>query len=274
MKLGCHIGANKYNELVDIALDLNTNTFQIFSRSNRGGPLRKLDEKDIEKFNKKLNEHNFNKIVVHAPFVINGASDKESIVESSPKIIKEDIERIEMFKTNCFYVLHPGNHMGKGPDIACKMIADMLNKALVPEQKTILLLETMAGKGTEVGKTFDELKKIIDDVELKEKIGVCLDTCHIWDGGYDLNNLEDVLNEFDKVIGLKYLKVIHLNNSKNEVGSHKDRHDTINDGNISLDIFKKIINYSKLKDIVFILETPEDTYEKDLETLNKLKTQA
>lgn len=271
MKLGCHIGANKYSDLVDIALELNTNTFQIFSRSNRGGPLRKLDVKDIEAFNKKLKEHNFDKIVVHAPFVINGASDKESIVKASPDIIKEDIERIEMFDTTCFYVLHPGNHMGKGANLGCKLIADMLNKALDEENNTILLLETMAGKGTEIGKTFQEIADIIQNVNLKDKIGVCLDTCHIWDGGYNLNELDTVLQEFDNIIGLDYLKVIHLNNSKNDIGSHKDRHDTINDGKISLEVFRNIINHPNLQDIVYILETPEDTYEKDLDTLNKLK---
>lgn len=269
-EIGCHIGASKYADLVDIALKLNTNTMQFFSRSNRGGPIKKLDEKDIKKFNEKLKENNFKNILVHGPFIINACSDKEGIRTLAPIVMKEDIERVEMFETNTFYVFHPGSHMGQGSDIACSYIAGMLNQVITEEQKTIILLETMAGKGTEVGKTFEEIAKIINMIDIDDKIGVCLDTCHVWDAGYDLNNLDEVLQKFDSIIGLDRLKYIHLNNSLNEIGTHKDRHSNINDGKISLETIEKILKNEKLINIPKILETPQENYEIDLKTIKNI----
>lgn len=268
--IGCHISASKYNELVDEAIKLNTNTIQFFSRNSRGGPLKEIDNDDITLFNKKLKENNIEKILIHAPFIINACSDKEKVRNSSPDIMREDIHCVEMFNAETFYVFHPGSHMGQGSEIACRHIASMLNNVIDEDQKTIILLETMAGKGTEVGKSFEELASIIEMVDIDEKVGVCLDTCHIWDAGYNLDNLDDVLNEFNGVIGLNKLKYIHLNNSANVCGAHKDRHTNINNGQISLDTISKIMNDEHLIKIPKILETPEDGYVEDLKQLKKL----
>lgn len=269
-EIGCHISANKYNELVDIALSLNTNTMQFFSRSNRGGPIKKLDEKDIELFNKKLKDNNFKNILIHGPFIINACSNKENIRSMSPIVMKEDIARVEIFDVNTFYVFHPGSHMEQGSEFGCRHIAGMLNNVITEEQKTTILLETMAGKGTEVGRSFEELADIIKMVDIDEKVGVCLDTCHVWDSGYDLGKLDEVLKKFDNIIGLNRLKYIHLNNSQNEIGSHKDRHANINNGRISLEIIESILNHPVLIPIPKILETPVENYEIDLKTIKKL----
>lgn len=270
-QIGCHIDAKKYNKLVDVALGLNTNTMQFFSRSAYGGPIKALDVDDIKEFNKKLKDNNFENILVHAPFIINGSSDKENIRTSSPEIMREDLERIELFDVNTFYVFHPGNHMKQGSEVGCKLIAEMLDKIDLQNLKTTVLLETMAGKGTELGRTFEELALIIKSSKHSDKLGVCLDTCHIWDGGYDLSNLDAVLDEFDRIIGLDKLKFIHLNNSLNECGAHKDRHANIDSGKISLDIFKSIMLNKRLENIPKILETPVDKYESDLNILKSFK---
>lgn len=270
-QIGCHIDAKKYNNLVDVALNLNTNTMQFFSRSAYGGPIKVLDIDDIKEFNKKLKENNFENILIHAPFIINGSSDKENIRISSPEIIREDLERVDMFGVNTFYVFHPGNHMKQGSGVGCKLIAEMLDKVNLDTFKTTVLLETMAGKGTELGKTFEELALIIKSCKHGERLGVCLDTCHIWDGGYDLTNLDSVLDEFDRIIGLDKLKFIHLNNSLNICGAHKDRHANIDDGKIPLDVFKAIMTNKRLENIPKILETPVDKYESDLTILKSFK---
>ncbi len=270
LNVGCHLSTSKgFKAMGDTALSIGVNTFQFFTRNPRGGKAKNIDESDIEALVELMKKHNFVKVLAHAPYTLNPCSKDEGIREFAYKIMKDDLERMEYLPNN-LYNFHPGSHVKQGTEVGIKYITELLNKVIKEEQTTKVLLETMSGKGTEIGRNFEEIKEIIDGVNLKEHIGVCLDTCHIFDGGYDIvNNLDNVLEEFHEIIGLDKLYAIHLNDSKNILGSHKDRHEKIGEGNIGLEAIGKIINHKKLKDLPFFLETPNelDGYAKEIELL-------
>ena len=272
LNIGCHLSISKgYENMGNEALKINANTFQFFTRNPRGGKIKDLNENDINKLLGLMQENKFAKILAHAPYTMNLCSDKEDIRDFAKNMMKEDLERMEYLPGN-MYNFHPGSHVGQGTEKGIEYIVKALNEVLTENQTTTVLLETMAGKGTEIGRSFEELKMIIDKVYLKDKLGVCLDTCHINDAGYDVSNIDKVLEEFDKVIGLDYLKAIHLNDSMNEKGSHKDRHKKIGEGTIGIKNIEKIINNSILKRIPFYLETPNDLdgYAKEIKLLRNL----
>ena len=272
--IGCHLSASKgYLAMAKEAKKIGANTFQFFTRNPRGGTAKEIDEKDIKAFLEFSKQNGINVILAHAPYTLNACSADEKIRDFSIRTMKDDLERMEYTPGN-LYNFHPGSHVGQGEEVGIKYISEMLNKILTKEQTTTVLLETMAGKGSEIGRNFGEIRKIIDKVDLKEKLGVCLDTCHIYDGGYDIvNNLEEVLNEFDKIIGLDRLKAIHLNDSLHGKESHKDRHSKIGEGHIGVETFEKIINHPKLKHLPFYLETPNelDGYAREIELLKSLR---
>ena len=259
MLIGNHLSASKgYAAMGKAALALDANTFAFFTRNPRGGKAKEIDEKDVEKFLNFAKEHEFGKIVAHAPYTMNLCAAKEDVRSFSKEMLLDDLKRMEYTPYN-YYNFHPGSHVGQGAEKGIALIAEALNEALKPEQTTTVLLETMAGKGTEVGRTFEELREILDHVELNDKMGVCLDTCHVWDGGYDIvNDLDDVLNEFDRVIGLDRLKAVHFNDSMNDCGSHKDRHAKIGEGKIGAEAMRRVALHPLLEGRPFILETPND----------------
>lgn len=270
--IGCHLSASKgYLAMAKQAVSIGANTFQFFTRNPRGGKAKEINEDDVKAFLEYSKEHGINKILAHSPYTLNACSADSGIREFAKNTMADDLKRMEYTPGN-YYNFHPGSHVGQGVEVGIDFIAEMLNEILTKEQTTTVLLETMSGKGSEVGRNFEELKAIIDKVKLKDKLGVCLDTCHIWDGGYDVvNNFDGVLDEFDKIIGLEKLKAIHLNDSKNDLASHKDRHEKIGEGKIGLDAISKIINNDRIKDLPFYLETPNeiDGYEKEIELLKK-----
>ncbi len=272
-KIGCHLSASKgYEHMAEESHQIGANTFQFFTRNPRGGSAKDIDEEDIKRFLEKSKEYGIEVILAHAPYTLNCASADESIRTFAKNTMKDDIRRMEYTPGN-LYNFHPGSHVGQGVELGIEYIIQALNEVLTKEQTTIVLLETMAGKGSEIGSKFEEIRKIIDGVNLKEKLGVCLDTCHVSDGGYDIvNNLDEVLEEFDKIIGLDRLKAIHINDSKNELGAHKDRHEKIGEGTIGTEAFERIINHPKLRNLPFYLETPNelDGYEKEIALLKSL----
>lgn len=259
MLIGNHLSASKgYAAMGKAALALDANTFAFFTRNPRGGKAKEIDEKDVEKFLNFAKEHEFGKIVAHAPYTMNLCAAKEDVRSFSKEMLLDDLKRMEYTPYN-YYNFHPGSHVGQGAEKGIALIAEALNEALKPEQTTTVLLETMEGKGTEVGRTFEELREILDRVELNDKMGVCLDTCHVWDGGYDIvNDLDGVLNEFDRVIGLDRLKAVHFNDSMNDCGSHKDRHAKIGEGKIGAEAMRRVALHPLLEGRPFILETPND----------------
>ncbi len=258
-KIGCHLSSSKgYVAMGKDAISINANVFQFFSRNPRGGAVKALDEKDIAEFLKLAAENGITEFLVHAPYTLNACAAKEHLRIFARETMADDLRRLEYLPGN-FYNFHPGSHVGQGIDAGIDLIASALNEVLKPEQTTTVLLETMAGKGSEVGGRFEELRAIIDKVMLNEKMGVCLDTCHINDAGYDVvNDLDGVLAEFDRVIGLERLRAIHLNDSKNAFGSHKDRHETIGNGELGLDAIARVINHPRLRHLPFYLETPNE----------------
>ena len=270
--IGCHLTASKgYLAMAKQAVSIGANTFQFFTRNPRGGKAKEINEDDVKAFLEYSKEHGINRILAHAPYTLNACSADSGIREFAKNTMADDLKRMEYTPGN-YYNFHPGSHVGQGVEVGIDFIAEMLNEILTKEQTTTVLLETMSGKGSEVGRNFEELKAIIDKVKLKDKLGVCLDTCHIWDGGYDVvNNFDGVLDEFDKIIGLEKLKAIHLNDSKNDLSSHKDRHEKIGEGKIGLDAISKIINNERIKELPFYLETPNeiDGYEREIELLKK-----
>ena len=257
--IGSHISAAKgYAAMGKQALKLGANTFAFFTRNPRGGKAKEIDQTDVDKFLQIAEEHAFGRLVAHAPYTMNACAAKEEIRSFAKEMMEDDLKRMEYTPGN-YYNFHPGSHVGQGSDAGIAMIADLLNEVLLPEQTTTVLLETMAGKGSEVGCKFEELAAILKRVTLKDKMGVCLDTCHVWDAGYDIvNDLDGVLDQFDHVIGLEYLKAIHMNDSMNSLGSHKDRHEKIGKGQIGLEAMRQIINHPKLQGLPIILETPND----------------
>ena len=234
------------------------NTFAFFTRNPRGGNAKAIDPADVAKFQEISREHEFGKIVAHAPYTLNACAAKENLRDFARNTFSDDLKRMEATPGN-YYNFHPGSHVGQGIEVGIQKIAEVLNAVLTEEQTTTVLLETMAGKGSEVGSHFQELRAIMDLVEKRDKLGICLDTCHVWDGGYDIvNDLDGVLTEFDRIIGLDHLKAIHLNDSLNPLGSHKDRHARIGEGQIGLDALVRVIRHPALEGKPFILETPND----------------
>lgn len=270
LNIGCHLSTTKgFENMGKEALEIGANTFQFFTRNPRGGKAKDIDINDMEGLLKIARENNFTTILAHAPYTLNACSADERTREFAREMMEDDLRRME-FMPNNLYNFHPGSHVKQGVEIGINYIVELLNNVLREEQTTTVLLETMAGKGSEVGRTFEEIAEIISRVELKDKMGVCLDTCHIYDAGYDIvNNLDGVLEEFDKIIGLDRLKAIHLNDSKNPFKSHKDRHEKIGEGFLGLDAITNIINHPKLKHLPFFLETPNelDGYAKEIELL-------
>lgn len=257
--IGNHLSSSKgFEAMGKAALKLGANTFAFFTRNPRGGKAKEIDPADAERLRSLMEEHHFGKLVAHAPYTMNVCAAKMDIREFSWNILKDDMERMEYFPGN-YYNFHPGAHVGQGAEEAIPIIADALNHAIKPDQSTVVLLETMAGKGSEVGRNFEELERVIELVDCKDKIGVCFDTCHTWDGGYDLvEDLGGVLRTFDQIIGLDRLKAVHLNDSMNVRDSHKDRHQKIGEGEIGAEALKRIVTHPLLAGRLFILETPND----------------
>lgn len=273
LTIGAHLSASKgYTAMLKQAQEIGANTFQFFTRNPRGGSAKAIDEKDVETFLSLMKSEGFPVILAHAPYTLNCCSAKPETREFAINTFADDLKRME-YTPNQLYNFHPGSHVGQGEETGIELIADALNQVLFEDMTTTVLLETMAGKGSEVGKTFEELRAIIDKVELKDKLGVCLDTCHVNDAGYDVvNNLDGVIEEFDRVVGLERLKAIHLNDSKNPFNAHKDRHEKIGEGYIGKDAFERIINHPALKNLPFYLETPNeiDGYAKEIQLLKEL----
>lgn len=259
MYIGNHLSSAKgYEAMGKQAVRLGGETFAFFTRNPRGGKAKEIKPEDVEKFLEIAKEQHFGKIVAHAPYTMNACAAKEDIRELAHTMFTDDLKRMEYTPGN-YYNFHPGSHVGQGTETGITLIAELLNQVLHPEQTTTVLLETMAGKGSEVGRNFEELQAIIERVDLKEKIGVCLDTCHVWDAGYDIvEHLDEVLEEFDRIIGLERLKAIHLNDSMNPLGSHKDRHARLGEGQIGPEALQEIVCHEKLQGLPFILETPND----------------
>ncbi|WP_346934786.1 deoxyribonuclease IV [Clostridium sp.] len=273
LNIGCHLSTTKgFKNMGREAVKIGGNTFQFFTRNPRGGKAKDIDEKDVEGLLEIMKENNFSKILAHAPYTLNACSADEITREFAVETMADDLARMEYLPNN-LYNFHPGSHVKQGVDVGISYIVDMLNTVLKPEQTTKVLLETMAGKGSEIGRRFEEIAEIISRVELKEHMGVCLDTCHVYDAGYDIvNDLDGVLEEFDRIIGLERLHAIHLNDSKNPFKSHKDRHEKIGEGSLGIQAITRIINHPKLRNIPFFLETPNDIdgYAKEIEILRSL----
>lgn len=273
LHIGCHLSASKgYYHMGKEALSIGADTFQFFTRNPRGSGAKAFDLSDAKKLMQLMEENNFAPIVAHAPYTMNACSKDEGIRNLAKTMMAEDIKNLDNIG-NVLYNFHPGSHVGQGIDVGIEYICDMLNEILCENQSTMVLLETMAGKGSEVGSNFEELKRIIDGVRYSQKLGVCLDTCHVNDAGYDIvNNLESVVEEFDKIVGIDKLKAIHINDSLNPLGAHKDRHAKIGEGNIGLEAFERIVNHKALKDLPFNLETPNDLegYANEIKLLRSL----
>lgn len=259
LHIGCHLSSSKgFAAMGKTALSIGADIFAFFTRNPRGSKARETDPRDVEKFQALWETNRAIPLVAHAPYTLNPASTKEDVRTFARETIADDLRKMEMVPGN-YYNMHPGNHLGQGSETGISLIAQCLNAVLDPALSTTLLLETMAGKGTEVGRTFGELRAIIDRLDHPEKVGVCLDTCHVWDGGYDIgSDLNGVLEEFDRTLGLDRLKAIHLNDSKNPLGAHKDRHEKLGQGCIGLETMKNVVNHPALRDLPFILETPND----------------
>ena len=272
--IGCHLSVtNGYEAMGRTMVDFGGNTFAWFTRNPRGGKAKDIDGDDVQKLQQILDEKKFGKLVAHASYTMNLCSAKPETRANALDMLKQDLQRMEQVP-NQLYNFHPGSHTGQGVETGIKQIADGLNEALWPDMQTTVLLETMAGKGSEVGKTFEELREIIDRTTLNDKLGVCLDTCHIWDGGYDIvNDFDGVLTKFDKIIGLDRLKAIHFNDSKNECGAAKDRHEKLGQGFIGMEAMKRIALHPALQKLPFILETPNDDagYMEEIKIVNSWK---
>ncbi len=273
LTIGCHLSSSKgFLAMGKEAVRIGANTFQFFTRNPRGGAVRPLDVEDITAYLSYAKEHDIRGILAHAPYTLNACAKEENLRNFAKDVMTDDLSRLGHIPGS-MYNFHPGSHVKQGEEAGIQYIAGILNEVIHPEQETWILLETMAGKGTEIGRTFEEIRAIIDRVEVNDKLGVCLDTCHVFDGGYDIvNNLDGVIDEFDQVIGLSRLKAIHLNGSMNTLGSHKDRHEKIGHGEITLTAIGAIINHPALRELPFYLETPNDIdgYEKEIGMLKEI----
>lgn len=272
LKIGCHLSASKgYLAMAKQITSMGGNTFQFFTRNPRGGTAKPLDMDDAAEFRRYAAENGIEVILAHAPYTLNGCSADPGIRDFARRTMADDLQRMEATPGN-LYNFHPGSHVGQGTETGIAMIADMLNGILQAGQTTTVLLETMAGKGSEVGGRFEELREILDRVTLQDKMGICLDTCHVNDAGYDIvNNLDGVLAEFDRVIGLNRLKAIHINDSKNPLGARKDRHEKIGEGFIGTEGILRVLRHEALKELPFYLETPNelDGYEREIRMLKE-----
>lgn len=270
--IGCHLSSSKgYQAMGKQAVDIDANTFAFFTRNPRGGSAKAINMDDVKRFLELSDEKGFGKLVAHAPYTMNACAADENIRRFAREAMADDLKRMEATPGN-YYNFHPGSHVKQGSNVGIELISKQLNDVLTEEQSTIVLLETMAGKGSEIGRNFGELREIIDRTQLKSKLGVCFDTCHVWDGGYDIvNNFDGVLEEFDRIIGIDMLKAIHLNDSMNPCGAHKDRHAKIGEGHIGADALINVINHPKLKGLPVILETPNDIdgYAKEIKFLRE-----
>ena len=268
--IGCHLTISKgFTTMGREALALGANTAQFFTRNPRGGKAKELDLSDIDGLKAIMAEHHFGPLIAHAPYTINPCAAKPETLEFARQTMADDLRRLE-FLPGALYNFHPGSHVGQGSEAAVEKIAETLNQVLTEDTHTTVLLETMAGKGTEMGRTFQELRDIIDRVEMRERMGVCLDTCHVADAGYDIvKDLDGVLDEFDRIIGLRRLRALHINDSMNPIGSHKDRHQKLGEGTLGLETFRRIVNHPALRDLPKVLETPNDNagYKREIEML-------
>lgn len=273
LTIGCHLSASKgYLAMGKEAVKIGANTFQYFTRNPRGGAVKPLDLADVEAYRTFAKENGIEKILAHAPYTLNACAKDDSIRDFALRTMKDDLDRLSHLPES-MYNFHPGSHVSQGAEQGIELIADLLNRVLTREQPTTVLLETMSGKGSEVGRNFEELRAIIDRVECKEKLGVCLDTCHVYDGGYDIvDSLDEVIAEFDRIVGLERLCAVHINDSKNPFASHKDRHEKIGLGFIGTEAFARIINHPALRKLPFYLETPNelDGYQQEIELLRGL----
>ena len=272
LDIGCHLSSVKgFEHMGREALDIGATTFQFFTRNPRGGRAKDIDPDDAERLRALLDENRFGRLVAHAPYTLNPCSASEKVRAFAYTAMEDDMKRMEYIPGN-YYNFHPGSHVGQGTEKGIKLITELLNRIITPQQSTVILLETMAGKGSEIGGCFEELRAIIDGVEIKEKIGVCMDTCHISDAGYDIvNDLDGVLDEFDRVVGLEKLHALHINDSLNPTGSHKDRHAKIGEGCIGFEAIAAFVNHPKLKGLPCILETPNelDGYAREIAMLRE-----
>ena len=270
--IGCHLSSSKgFAAMGKTALSIGANTFQFFTRNPRGGAAKDIDPQDAQALVLMQGSGEIGKIVAHAPYTLNPCAKEEKTLEFARNTMQDDLRRMEFVPGN-FYNFHPGSHVGQGTEEGIRKIAETLDLAMFEGQTTIVLLETMAGKGTEVGGRFEELRAIIDRTAMQEKLGVCLDTCHVSDAGYDIaGNLEAVLEEFDRVIGLPRLRALHLNESKNPLASHKDRHERLGEGYLGLEAFYRIIEHPALRGLPMILETPNELpgYEAEIALLRE-----
>ncbi|WP_296012533.1 deoxyribonuclease IV [uncultured Adlercreutzia sp.] len=257
--IGCHLSSAKgYLKMAQDAASIDGNTFQFFTRNPRGGKAKAIDPADVAAFHEYAADHGIATFLAHAPYTMNPAAAKPETRQFALELLTDDLMRMENTPGQ-LYNMHPGCHVGQGMEAGIELIADALNQVLTADQTTTVLLETMAGKGTEVGGRFEELAAIIERVERKEKMGVCLDTCHVWEAGYDIvGDLDGVLAEFDRIVGLDRLRAIHLNDSKNPIAAHKDRHERIGEGQIGLEALVAVTNHPALRDVPFFLETPQD----------------
>lgn len=272
LNIGSHLSISKgYLYAAKDAVNIGANTFQYFTRNPRGGKAKELNLKELEELGLYMEENNFAPILAHGAYTMNLCSKNEDTRKFAKDILKDDLERLAVIP-NSLYVFHPGSHVGLGVDKGIDYIVEALNENVVKDNKVEILLETMSGKGTEIGRSFEEIKRIIDGVLYNEKIGVCLDTCHVYSAGYDIvNDLDLVIEEFDKIIGIDRLKAIHLNDSMMEISSNKDRHAKIGEGTIGIEAIINVINHPKLRDLPFYLETPNelDGHKEEIALLRK-----
>lgn len=273
LTIGCHLSSSKgYFAMGKEAVKIDANTFQFFTRNPRGTKAKAMNPEDVNRYLDFAREHGINQILAHAPYTLNACSADEGLRILARDTMKDDLERMEYTPGNC-YNFHPGSHVGQGAEDGICYISDMLNQVLTPELHTTVLLETMSGKGSEVGREFEELREILDRVEQKDHMGICLDTCHVWDAGYDIaGDLDGVLIRFDRIIGLDKLKAIHLNDSQNPLGAHKDRHAKIGEGYIGFEALKRVTVHPALKNLPFYLETPNDLsgYAKEIAMMREI----
>lgn len=273
LRIGCHLSSSKgFLAMGQEAVKIGANTFQFFTRNPRGGRAKELNLEDIAAYLTYAEEHGIAQILAHAPYTLNACAKDEGLRQFAYDTMCDDLRRLE-YLPGAAYNFHPGSHVKQGTKTGIQYISEMLNKINEHGYQTTILLETMAGKGTEMGRSFEELRAVIDEVEDSSRLGVCMDTCHVFDGGYDIvNHLDQVVQEFDAVIGLERLKAMHLNDSLNGLGSHKDRHEKIGEGNIGLPVFEAIVNHPKLNHLPFFLETPNDLagYQREIALLRKL----
>lgn len=272
LHIGCHLSSsNGFKAMGETALEIGADTFQFFTRNPRGSKAKDIDPQDAAALRELMQAHHFAPVIAHAPYTLNPASADPKTREFALMTMQDDLKRME-YLPGSLYNFHPGSHVGQGVEKGMELIINLLNEILTKDQTTTVLLETMAGKGSEIGRSFDELKRILDGVKLNEKMGVCLDTCHVHDAGYSLSILDGTLAEFDKQIGLSRLKAVHLNESLNPRGAHKDRHAVIGGGQIGTDTLARVINHPALRNLPFCLETPNDLagYAKEIKLLRGL----